>query len=66
MDLSTAIARLMRHRTWAERTLRWAHSHEKDCPGQVEQSQHIIDVAERVFQRVVMRAADDDANKTKN
>jgi hypothetical protein len=32
----------------------------------VEHCQHTIDVAERVFQRVVMRAADAEANKKKN
>jgi hypothetical protein len=66
VDLGTAIARMKRHRAWAERTLRWAHSVEKDYPGQVEHSQHTIKVAEEVFQRVVMAAADAEANKKKN
>lgn len=66
MDLATAIARLMRHRAWAERTLRWAHNVEKDCPGQVKAAKHTINVAEKVFRRVVMTAADAEAKKTKN
>ena len=52
----------MRHRAWAARTLRWAHNHEKDA-GQVK---HTIEVAEEIFQRVVMAAADDEVKQTKN
>ena len=64
--LSTAIARLMRHRRWAERTRRWAHSVEKDYPGQVKAAEHTIDIAAGVFTRAVMRAADAEAKQTKN
>ena len=64
--LSTAIARLKRHRAWAQRTLRWAHSVEKDYPGQVKAVEHTIDIAAGVFQRAVMRAADAEAKHTKN
>jgi hypothetical protein len=63
VDLSTAIARLMRHRAWAAKTLRWARSQECDHAGEVKRT---IDVAEKVFQRVVMAAADAEAKQTKN
>jgi hypothetical protein len=58
MDFSAAIGRLVRHRAWAAETLRWAHTQERDYSGLVEQTQGTIDVAEGVFQRAVMRAAD--------
>ena len=62
--LSTCVARLARHRAWAERTRRWAqHSRDKDLLDQVKRT---IDVAKEVFERAVMRAADDEARKTKN
>ena len=61
-QLSKAVARLARHRAWAERTLRWVRSREKRCP----EVKRTIDVAEEVLQRVVMAAADDEAKKTEN
>ena len=64
--LSRAIARLKRHRSWAARMRRWAHSVEKDYPGQVKAAEHTINIAAGVFQRAVMRAADDEGKQTKN
>lgn len=58
--LSTAIARLMRHRAWAERTLRWARSQECNYAGEVRRT---VDRAEEIFQRAVMNAVDETLTK---
>jgi hypothetical protein len=64
MDLSTAIARLLRHRQWAARTLRFATASGDD--NLLEVALDKIAKGERTFRKVVLDAADDEANKTRN
>ena len=59
MDLSTAIAKLMRHRQWGEASLRFVAGNAE----LIEEKRETIEI-ERLFRKAIMDA--EDAHKTKH
>ena len=61
MDLSTAIAKLMRHRQWGEASLRLLGTNNVELVGETRST---IETGERLFREAIMDAGD--AHKTKH
>jgi hypothetical protein len=55
VDLSTAIAKLMRHRRFVAGNAEL-----------IEETRETIEIGERLFRKAIMDAADDEAKKIKN
>jgi hypothetical protein len=61
MDLSTAIAKFMRHRQWGEASLRFLGTNTAEL---IEETRSMIEIGERLFREAIMDA--EDADKTKH
>jgi hypothetical protein len=61
MDLSTAIAKLIRHRQWGEASLRFLGTNNAEL---IEETQSTIEIGEQLFREAIMDA--EDAHKTKH
>jgi hypothetical protein len=61
VDLSTAIAKLMRHRAWGEASLRFVG----DNVELLRETRETIEIGERLFRKATMDAEDAQKTKTK-
>ena len=60
MDISIAIAKLMRHRQWGEASLRLLGRTNAEL---IEQTRSTIEIGERLFREAIMDAEDADKSK---
>jgi hypothetical protein len=60
VDLSTAIAKLMRHRQWEEVSLRFVAGNAE----LIEETRETTEIGERLFRKVIIDA--EDTHKTKH
>ena len=61
VDLSTAIAKLMRHRTWGAASLHFIGDNDVEL---LRETRETIEIGERLFRKAIMDAKD--AHQTKN